>query len=362
MPNTNPFNHAFDRAFGSGPIFFKPPPSKTSDGPMGTTPYADKAEHVEEQTYPSAPRVYTKMAPTDARAIEIFLYPPHQNFIPNPACRADPTGQWTGTFTVVNDSWLPTPTPYGHSPTTRGKVASAPKSPIQSPKGLSLSSGTIRQRVYVGPSDNEKSAPDDWYEPSRSGSEYAFSLYAKGSADIQLSMYGYLPDEDGNAKSDHAAEVHSPFYPTESNWSRHSVMTTARLDDISGGIPEFAGCWWIDVEVETNGPVILSAFMLDPSEGPLCEYFDGSLDDTYHERDDFIWLGDPDDSISAYYPERLQRIHWLWKHIYMVTPVNRPVQMYFHDRSNPWEPDSPAVRSAVAPSINHIDRRLAQTI
>jgi hypothetical protein len=337
MP-TNPFNHAFDRAFGSGPIFFKPLPSETSDGPLGTAPYADKTEHVEPQVYPTAPRVYTKMAPTDARSIEIFLYPPHQNFIPNPACRADPTGQWSGVFTVVNDAW-----------TGRGLRVVSP--------------ATLRQRIYVGPTDAERSAPDDWFEPSRGGSEYAFSLYAKGTADIQLSMYGYRPNEDGNLDPDYVAEVHSPFYPTMSEWTRHSVLTTSRLDDISGGIPEFAGCWWIDVEVETlMGSAVLSAFMLDSSEGPLCEYFDGSLDDAHHERDDFIWLGDPDDAVSAYYPERLQRVHWLWKHLYMVAPVNRPIQIYFHDRAHPWQPDSAAVRSAVAPSVNHIDRRLAQTL
>jgi hypothetical protein len=321
--------------------------SDLSQGAIGTSPYADVNEYVPEQPVASIPRVYQRMAPSDARAIEIFLHPKHYNLITNPACRVDENG-WAAsagvTMNVVSDSWV------GQS--------LQPNKP-----------GTISRVVYVGPSEPTLTGMD-WYEPGRGGSEYTFSCFAKGSYGlVQMSMYGYEPLDAANGqygpKAAPKAEVHSPFFLVADDWERKFVKTTSRLDDISGRIPQFSGCWWIRVEIEVtqeagNQPdVLLSAFMLDPSEGPLCDYFDGSLDD-HHERDDFLWLGSPDDSVSVYYPERLDRVTWLWRNIYLVAPANRPVAIYFHDRAHPWDPDTAPIQSYTAPSLRQIRERLAR--
>ena len=320
-----------------------------STGSVGSNPYADVAEHLPIRRVPRIGRVYGDVHPTDARAVEIFLTPPHYNFIPNPSCRVDDTG------------WV------ADGPTVRLDVES------WSGQGLTLTGeGVLHYEdagglVFVGPTDAGKRPTGairttDWWEPTRAGNEYTFSVFAKGTdAMIQLSMYGYEPEDlDAGVVTPTAepkAQVHSGFFQlNDEEWERFFIKTTSRLEANNPDADTFGGCWWIKVEVEVvrdyganpNDPeVLLSSFMLDASEGTLCDYFDGGMDEEA-VRDDFLWLGAPNESISVYYYDRLVRTHWLWRNLYTVVPANRPIHIYFHDRAHPWHPDSPPLQQVTA--------------
>ena len=295
----------------------------TGDGPIGTSPYGDIAEHIPYTPPPRLPIVHLPFHPTDARAIEIFLDPNHYNLIPNPSFRIDMDG-WVNQGLTANldaDAWV------GQGLMTEGEGR------LYYAKGFPLS--------VALPGD------DEFYESTRSWSEYTFSVFAKGQdARVQLSLHGYRPDENDPdlPEADPSVVVHSPLMSVSSeDWERLVMKTSSRLADISAGTSEdFFYCKWVrpQVEVIEDGPdpqVGFSSFMLDPSEGVVADYFDGSMDEG--GRDDYFWLGDPEDSISVNYFERLTRVRWLYEYIYNVAPVNRPVAIYFLNRTIPWDPD-----------------------
>lgn len=320
-----PFDSSWDAAFGAEPP--KPhPPDITGDGAVGTGPYGDGTEHVPWTIPPTAPIVYPEFHPTDARAVEIFLEPLHYNLILNPSLRTSAQG-WSATpaLTLDDDSWV------GRSlrVTTAGQAQYEP--------------------IYVGP---VQVGADDWYEPGMGGTEYTFSLFAKGTdAYLRLSLFGYPPssyeDSIPTMAAEHIVEVHSPqVLVNTDDWERFYVKTTSRMADISGGTTDFAGCWWVVPRVEIipygSPDVLLSSFLVDPTEGPLCDYFDGDMAEG-GVRDDYIWLKDLSGKprFSAYYPQRVERCRWLYTHLYDAVPVNRPVHIYYHDRANAWDPEGP---------------------
>lgn len=217
--------------------------------------------------------------------------------------------------------------------------------------------------IYIGPLKESSSSPG-WISTGRGGGEYTFSVYAKGvDSRIQLTLHGYRPVDFAAdvpvMEANPSATVHSPYITvSDEDWERHYVKTTARMADISGGTSDFNGCWWIvpEVTIVEDDPfdvdvpsVTLSAFMLDASEGPVCDYFDGDMSEP--GRDDFIWIYDtpPGTSrrkalFSAYYYERQSRSHWMHKHMYEAVPVNRPVHVYYYNRNNPWDDNGPIPR------------------
>lgn len=227
--------------------------------------------------------------------------------------------------------------------------------------------------IYVGPTDQGMMPTGlvrstDWWEPAKATAEYTFSVYAKGNENtfVQLSMYGFRPKdpagEDISPEDTPYVWAHSPAYRMNSiddEYDRFSVRTTSRLDDISEGTTSFADCWWVKVEVTVSKDIDsiapeawLSAFMLDSTEsaGP---YFDGDMEE--EGRDDFFWVSPVESSdpaaeqrpwFSAYYCDRLVRTAWLYGNVYQVVPANRPVHVYFHDRSHPYNPESPAFTDA----------------
>ena len=202
---------------------------------------------------------------------------------------------------------------------------------------------------------------DDWYSPKRSGAEYTFSVYAKGvDTRIQLQLDGYRPKDwddisQGMEDQPHAQAISPYITVSDEDWERYYVKTSSRMADISGGTTDFVGCWWIVPRIITveedmfdvdQPHVQLSSFMIDPTEGPVCDFFDGDM----HEpgQDDFIWIydkppGTPNRTalFSAYYYERQSRCHWMHKHLYEAVPVNRPVHIYYYDRNNPWDDNGP---------------------
>ena len=294
------------------------------DSPIGTSPYGDIGEHVPYTPPPREPIVYLPFHPTDARAIEIFLDPNHYNLIPNPSFRIDMDGWVNNGLTAVldADAWV------GQSVMTQGE-------------------GVFYYEKNGVPMSVELPQDEEFYDRTRRWSEYTFSVFAKGvDARVQLSLHGYRPDENDPTKPEATPSVvvYSPHLTVSSeDWERLVVKTSTRLADISGGTTEdFFYCHWVrpQVEIIADGPdpaVGLSSFMLDPYEGPVADYFDGSMDEG--GRDDYFWLDDPEDSVSVNYFERLTRVRWLYEYIYNVAPVNRPVAIYFLNRHFPWDPD-----------------------
>lgn len=328
------FNSAFNSAFGhlpQGEIILEP---VAGEGAIGTTPYGDLAEQVPVQEYQTLPIVYPPFHPTDARAIEIFLEPNHYNFIPNCSLRYNSAG-WYSSGTLDSDAWV------GQSLYIEG------------------ADKTYHDPVYVGPLSNPEAT--EWYSPKRAGPEYTFSVYAKGQdSRIQLSLKGYRPKDFADVakgmEDQPSAEVHSPLMTvSDEDWERYYVKTTSRLADISGDTSNFSGCWWVVPEItvveedlfDSDQPnVRLSSFMLDPSEGVVCDFFDADMAEP--GQDDFIWIYDSPPGtagrkalFSAYYYERQVRSHWMHKHLYEAVPVNRPVHIYYYDRNNPWDDNGP---------------------
>ena len=304
-----------------------------STGPVGTAPYADATEHAPWVVPPVAPITYPPFQPTDARAVEIYLEPLHFNLFPNPSFRTDATG-WTVDPGLIlrQDSWVGQSVEFN-------------------------SPGHIQHdKIWVGPEYLDLSGDRlNWPEVWKTRLEYTVSLWAKGSqARLRVSLYGYRPKVYGVPnpvpEDTPSVQVHSPrVLVTSNDWERVWVKTTSRLSDISGGTSDFSQCWWVVPYVEVSADslraspyVLLSSFLLDPTEGPLCDYFDGDMSEG-GARDDFIWLRDRagDVRFSAYYPQRVERCRWLYNHMHDVIPVNRPVHVYYHDRANPWDPGGP---------------------
>lgn len=303
-----------------------------SEGPVGTAPYADATEHIQWTPPTVSPITYPQFHPTDARAVEIYLEPSHINLIPNPSFRTNAQG-WTVDPGLVlrQDSWVGQSVEFN-------------------------SEGHIEHdKIWIGPENLVTGGDTDWIESILNGDEYTVSVWAKGSsARLRVSLYGYKPKEYGVPvavpEDTPSAQVHSPRVLVNANdWERVYVKTTSRLADISGGTTDFRQCWWIVPYVEVSRDslrasprVLLSSFLLDTTEGPLCDYFDGDMSED-GVRDDYIWLKDRDGNprFSAYYPLRVERSRWLYNHMYDVVPVNRPVAIYYHDRANAWNPTGP---------------------
>lgn len=303
------------------------------DGPVSTAPYGDVTEHVPWVVPPAAPITYPLFHPTDARAVEIYLEPLHFNLIPNPSFRMNAQG-WTISPSLVlrQDSWVGQSVEFN-------------------------SAGHMQyDKIWTGPEVlPADSGNPDWFSSRIPGFEYTVSLWAKGSnARLRASLYGYRPKEYGVLnpvpETTPSVEVHSPRVLTNSNdWERVYVKTTSRLADISGSTSDFSQCWWLVPYLEISGDslrvapqVLVSSFVLDASEGPLCDYFDGDMNED-GSRDDYIWLKDRQGNVrfSAYYPQRVERSRWLYNHMHDVAPVNRPIAIYYHDRANAWNPDGP---------------------
>ena len=307
--------------------------STTGDGPVGTGPYADVTEHVPWVPAPVAPIVYPAFSPTDARAVEVYFIPLHFNLIPNPSFRTNADG-WTVTpgLTLRSDSWIGQSVEFN-------------------------SPGSIEHdKIWIGPVTGATPGGDtDWIDSRVSGREYTVSLFAKGTnARLRVSLYGYLPKDYGVEnpvpEDTPSVQVHSPLVTVDpSDWGRVWVKTNSRIADLSADTVNFANAWWLVPRVEvyadglTTVPyVLLSSFVLDPSEGPLCDYFDADMSED-GQRDDYIWLKDDtgNNVYHAYLPQRVARSQWFYDHMYDVIPVNRPVQIYYLDRNNAWDPKGP---------------------
>ena len=250
--------------------------------------------------------------------------------------------------------------------------------------------------VYVGPRviANEP----EFFDPGRGSAEWTFSIYARGSGRIKLSMDAYaaedrqdvtsgpqyqdlttVPDPFTEPAGDPAIlgpegdvwilidplPSEEPFYQSldrppnfarveeewqdvedDGRWHRFTATTTARVREGLGRV-SFSGVWWIDVQIEVENAdgLLLSAAMLDPTEYPECQYFDGDMVEEL-ELDDFIWEGDANNSVSKYYFDRMLRTQWLWERMGFVVPAGRPFQIFFGAYDRPYVPPKEALEVA----------------
>jgi hypothetical protein len=141
-------------------------------------------------------------------------------------------------------------------------------------------------------------------------------------------------------------------------WTRVLLQTSARVPD-DQLVVSFAGCSWIDAVIETEGDLLVSAVMLDPTEYPVAQYFDGSMSEVEGE-DDFLWA-DLDESYnqipnqgeSWYYYARVERTQRLYDALTHLTPVGRPVQIFYGSYAHPYV--STSVRTSVSAEMNRHD-------
>jgi len=250
--------------------------------------------------------------------------------------------------------------------------------------------GSLRYRsdptsyVYVG---NPAGITGDQWDYRRGGPEYTYSVYAKGSGKVRLSMHAYYPSDIENPTSgpeyqnlvthddpttlaagdpailDREGRVwvlieptpaSAPFYEdigrppafdnvrgpwtsieNDGQWHRTVVKTRARVPEGNGQI-NFLGCSWIDtmIEVEDASNLLISSAMLDSTEYPEAAFFDGGITEDQN-LDDFLWEGVADDSVSLYYFDRLVRTQWLYERLPQVVPAGRPYQIFF---GSYWRP------------------------
>jgi hypothetical protein len=137
----------------------------------------------------------------------------------------------------------------------------------------------------------------------------------------------------------------------DQGWERHMIRTAAWTPEDEGRI-NFSGCFWIDARLEFMNckDVLISAFMLDPNENTVAEYFDGSMTED-PALDDFIWSktftedGDyvtpkANECVSYYYYDRRARVRWLQENLRYVVPVDRPYQIFFGALDRPHIPET----------------------
>jgi hypothetical protein len=87
--------------------------------------------------------------------------------------------------------------------------------------------------------------------------------------------------------------------------------------------------------------------MLDPTENPYAQYFDGSMTED-PAVDDFIWSKTQADyttplenqCVSYYYYDRKARTRWLYENLKYVVPVDRPYQIFYGAYDRPYFPPS----------------------
>jgi hypothetical protein len=124
-------------------------------------------------------------------------------------------------------------------------------------------------------------------------------------------------------------------------WHRVLVRTDSRDTFYSQDSISFLGVAWIDAVIEVrneDGDTLkISAAMLDAREAPEAEYFDGDMVESA-ELDDFLWMGEPNGSVSLYYYDRALRARWLHYAMNFMAPADRPYQIYFHDINLPYVP------------------------
>lgn len=335
-----------------------------STGAIGLGPYGDESEHT------GAPEVivytppYRDFMAMDARSIMMTLLPQHYNLIPNPSFRTNLTG-WTvwGMSTSVDPAvaWV------GRSIVCDG-------------------SGHLKRMVYVGPLNGTQ---ENQWDPKRGGPEATFSVYAKGVGEVRLLMSAYYSTDQTNlaagpqyqslptsaspatAPAGAPALLDSttgrvwtlisptpsvaPFYEDigrgpaiasvtgewttiedDGEWHRNLIHTYARILEEEGRIA-FTGARWVEVTVEVrnaNG-LRLSSTMLDPTEYPVCAYFDGGMTESL-ALDDFLWEGVTDNSASYYYFDRVLRAKWLHENIGYAKPAGRPHQIFFGSYWRPY--------------------------
>lgn len=343
---------------------------KAGAAPIGLGPFGDETEHVGEPEVIVFTPPFRPFFDTDARSVMITLLPQHYNLIPNPAFRVNTTGwEITGVSTSLDaaDSWV------GQSLVCTG-------------------TGLLRYRegagkfVYVGPMRNSN---ENQWDFRRGGAEATFSVYVKGVGDVRLTMNAYYPTDHldlstgpeyqnlstvaspATQPSGQSAVIDqstgrvwkaitptptvAPFYEDigrgpvlatvpgewttiedDGKWHRISIQTNARVPENEGQI-SFVGARWIDTQIEirnANG-LKVSATMLDPTEYPMCDYFDGGM--TEHLLlDDFLWEGVANASVSYYYFDRVIRAKWLYERMGFVAPVNRPFQIFFGSYWRPY--------------------------
>lgn len=121
------------------------------------------------------------------------------------------------------------------------------------------------------------------------------------------------------------------------NWTRWSVRTGYRDGASASTAVAFTKAAWIDcwIEVKDAKGLLVSSFLLDPNEFPIAEYFDGGMTET-PELDDYLWYGEPDNSISLYYYDRIQRMEWTHRNLVLMVPVGRPYQMFLGSEKIPF--------------------------
>ena len=128
------------------------------------------------------------------------------------------------------------------------------------------------------------------------------------------------------------------WIPVEADgqWHRIVLKTRARVEENEGQV-SFVGARWIDalIEVRNANDLKVSATMIDPTEYPLCAYFDGAMTENL-SLDDFLWEKDPDASVSYYYFDRVIRAKFLWSSMAYVAPANRPYQIFFGSYWRPY--------------------------
>jgi hypothetical protein len=276
-------------------------------------------------------------------------------------------GNWEmpATFTLSPDSWV------GQSVQCTGTG------------NLRYRAGTDRF-VYVGNPDGLSIEQMDY---RRSGAEWTFSTYAKGSGKVRLRMDAYFAEESetqpgppeyqnlpviADPVTEPAGfnailgpEGHvwlpidpepsvSPFYEDsgsppafenvegewhsiedDGEWHRVVIRTRARVPEGNNQI-SFLGAQWIDtlIEVEDAGDLFISSVMLDSAEYPDAAFFDGGITEE-SSLDDFLWEGEANNSASLYYFDRLVRTKWLCTRLPQVVPAGRPYQIFF---GSYWRP------------------------
>ncbi len=130
------------------------------------------------------------------------------------------------------------------------------------------------------------------------------------------------------------------------DWRRMILQTGVRTSDLA---ELFFQCTWLDARIEVRNAdgLRISSLQLDPTEHPIAPYFDGDMTEE-PGQDDFLWSGEPNDSVSEYYRQRSARTQWLWRSLPHVVPAARPVQLYYMHYSRPYIPPDAAYGNSTA--------------
>lgn len=157
------------------------------------------------------------------------------------------------------------------------------------------------------------------------------------------------------------AQVDGPWIELrdDGQWQRLKIRTDAYSLEQDGQV-SFLNAWWIDavVEVENADGVRLSSLMLDPSENPVAQYFDGGMNPEPN-LDDFLWskvdtlTQQPleNQCISYYYYDLRSRVKWLWDNLRFLVPIGRPYQIFFGSYDRPYIATAPGGGAAMVNEV-----------